>query len=92
MSQPRTGFKRVDPKPESQSTIVDSGPTDEQLESMALALGLPYMPPSLRPPYWRESMLNLHGIVQQSILGNSEASLALEAILGLFQEERSGDA
>lgn len=59
-------------------------PTDEQLENMALVLGFPYLPPAMRPHYWRESMLNLHKIVQRSIDGDVEAQVTLEFLRTRF--------
>lgn len=59
-------------------------PTDEQLENVALALGLPYLPPRMRPPYWRESMLNLHRLVQRALDGDAAAERTLAALLAVF--------
>lgn len=62
-------------------------PTDEQLESLTLALGLPTLPPSLRPPHWRESMLNLHALVQQVASGDEQAALTLSHLRAMFSSE-----
>lgn len=59
-------------------------PTDEQLERLTLALGLPTLPPGLRPPYWRKSMLNLHGMVQKAATGDPEANAALARLRRAF--------
>jgi len=53
-------------------------PTDEQLESLTLTLGLPTLPTGLRPPYWREAMLNLHRLVQRSADGDEAAGATLQ--------------
>src|SRR3990167_4406889 len=54
--------------------------TDEQLENMCLALGLPTLPVSMRPLFWRESMLNLHRLVQRSLDGDARAGLVVERL------------
>lgn len=59
-------------------------PSDEQLERLTMTLGLPTLPPSLRPPHWRESMLNLHAIVQQAMNGDPEANAKLARVRSLF--------
>lgn len=63
-------------------------PTDEQLERLTLTLGLPTLPPNLRPKYWREAMLNLHGLVQRGIKGDDVANQQLELILATFRRPR----
>lgn len=59
-------------------------PTDEQLERLALVLDLPSLPPSLRPPHWRESMLNLHAMVQEAARGNEKSATRLAQLRTMF--------
>lgn len=61
-------------------------PTDEQLENVACALGLYTLASPLikRPPYWRESMLNLHALVQETAMGDEEAAQRLGFYLDAF--------
>lgn len=48
-------------------------PTLEQCENAALALGLPILIEGLRPPYYEESMRNLHAIIAKCAMGDEEA-------------------
>jgi hypothetical protein len=54
-----------------------SEPTLEQLENTCLALGLPLLPEGLRPPYYEESLRNLHRIAQKALDGDEEAAKSL---------------
>lgn len=62
-----------------------SEPTDEQLERLALALDLPTLSPALRPPHWRESMLNLHAIAQKAISGDEHSATVLAHLQMVFR-------
>ena len=59
-------------------------PTLEQCENVALAMGLPILPESLRPPYYEQSMRNLHAIVAKCALGDKEACDKLEVLKTMF--------
>lgn len=67
-------------------------PTLEQLENVALALGLPLLPESLRPPFYRESLLNLHGLYVRVLNGDARARAAVERIRYAFGAPAGGDA
>lgn len=64
--------------------VEENQPTDEQLENLCLALGLPTLPPAMRPSYWRESMLNLHRLVQGALDGDKAAEATLALVFSAF--------
>lgn len=59
-------------------------PTLEQMENLAVAVGLPILPPGLRPPHYETSMRNLHAIVQRAANGDEEAEKTLAALRAAF--------
>jgi hypothetical protein len=61
-----------------------SEPTLEQLENTALALGLPILSEGLRPPYYEESLRNLHAIAQKAMDGDEEAAKKLARLQAMF--------
>lgn len=63
-------------------------PSDEQLEHLTLTLGLPTLPPSMRPPDWRAGMLNLHAIVQKAVNGDDDANMKLAHLRSIFSERK----
>lgn len=64
-------------------------PSDEQLAHLATTLGLPTLPPSLRPAVWRESMLNLHALVQKAVDGDEQAALKLAHLRAMFSRNEA---
>jgi len=65
-------------------------PTDEQLERVAIALGFPILIGKLRPPHYREALLNLHGLVQKTADGDAGAAQTLAFLRERFAQRRSG--
>jgi len=61
-----------------------SEPTLEQLENTCLALGLPLLPKSLRPPYYEQSLRNLHRLAQKALDGDEEAAKSLTYLKKMF--------
>lgn len=91
MPQPRTGYVRVEPPrklppdlPEEPAVEELPEPTDEQLENFMLAMGFPLLIEGLRPPYYRESMLNLHRLAQKALYGDTQAATTLAALKERF--------
>lgn len=67
-------------------TDTKAEPTTEQLERTAAALGFPLLPAGLQPPYYRESLLNLHRLVQRSLDGDETASETLATLRKAFAQ------
>jgi hypothetical protein len=88
MTRPRTGYTRIEPASSLNMNPVEpepeNEPTLEQLERTALLLGFPLLPEGLRPPYYEESLRNLHRLVQQSIDGDEQASHTLALLKARF--------
>jgi hypothetical protein len=61
-----------------------SEPTMEQMERTMLALGLPILPPGLQPPHYRESLLNLHALVQRMADGDESAANTVASLQAAF--------
>lgn len=62
-------------------------PTLEQCENLAVAMGLPILAEGLRPPYYFESMRNLHALIQKAVTGDVEAATVLEILCARFGRE-----
>lgn len=75
---------KADERAEEEAEEVGSGPTLKQMENLALALGFPILTGALRPPYYEESLRNLHGIVQRAASGDEDAGLTLAALKAAF--------
>jgi len=58
--------------------------TLEQLENVAALLGLPILPAAFRPPHYRESLLNLHRLVQRMLDGDEEAARTVAVLKAAF--------
>lgn len=86
-TQPRKGFARVEPRKLAvapESVEVADKPTLEQCETVAVALGFPILSEGLRPPYYAESMLNLHRLVQRMADGDDVAARTLGTLQAAF--------
>ncbi len=59
-------------------------PSLEQCERLAVAMGLPILAEPLQPPTYRESMLNLHALIQRTIDGDEQAAATLAALKARF--------
>jgi hypothetical protein len=64
-------------------------PTMEQLENTMVAMGLPVLPEGLRPPFYRESLLNLHALVVRTVNGDEKAARSLDAFVAAFGTPRA---
>lgn len=59
-------------------------PTIEQMENVAVALGFESILHARRAPHYRESLLNLHRLVQRMLNGDQQAEATLERLRHAF--------
>lgn len=72
------------PEPDRELIEVDGLPTLEQCENVALALGFPILPEEMRPPYYLDSMRNLHSLVVRTLNGDEQAERSLATLKAAF--------